>query len=146
MACSAWRRPLLSGAWRRPPMALRVQTFRKEFLAARVRDLVADRALVAVAHAGNMGNVDKALVKATLSEAGAKVNYTRNKYAAKALEAAGLGELSPLLRGMTAIIAGPSEVETAKALHGLSKQLPDFFVLGAMLDSQRILQAESALG
>ena len=48
--------------------------------------------------------------------------------------------LAPLCRGKTALVAGPSEVPLAKTLLELGKELPNFFVMGAVLQQERMLQ------
>ena len=50
----------------------------------------------------------------------------------------------PLLRGITALASGPAEMPLAKTLMGLSKTIPDFFVLGALVNQSRVLQVRPA--
>ena len=121
-------------------MALRVQRLRKDFLVARVRREVERSALVAVVNAGNIGNIQRDEVRRTLSAVGGTITFTKNSLAARGLEAAGAGDLVPLLHGTTAVATGPAEVALAESLWQLSQKLPDFFVIGAKLNQQRVLE------
>eukprot|EP00966_Prymnesium_polylepis_P329673 7385347-Prymnesium_polylepis.1 len=105
---------------------LRLQRFRKQFLAEKVRKMVAERPLVGVTYVGNMSTGERRSVQVELDKVGASISYTRNAYASFGMKAAGFECLVPLLRGQTAIIAGPAEVATAAALQSVSKQLPEF--------------------
>jgi ribosomal protein L10 len=118
---------------------------RKDLLIRRVREQVRDTALVAVASMGSLSSAEKFRVRYDLHQAGATVNFTKNSLVSKGLE--GLGPeaqgLAPLLRGGTLLACGPAEVPLAKQLQSLEKTLPGFYVAGALLNSQRILQARS---
>ena len=120
--------------------ALRIQRVRKEYLINRVRTQVENAALVAVAHVGNMDTADRMLVKKGVEAAGGSITFTKNGLVAKGLERAGADGLVPLLRGHTMLATGPAEVPVASALHDLSKSMPSFFVLGALLEKRRLLQ------
>lgn len=121
-------------------MALRVQRLRKDFLVNRVTRQVERSALVAVVNAGNIGNLQRDDVRRALAAVGGEVTFTKNSLAAKGLTAGGAPELVPLLHGTTALATGPAEVPLAASLHALSQTLPDFFVLGALVNKQRVLQ------
>ena len=129
-------------------MRLNMARVRKELLINRVVQQASgpNAALVAVANLGNLSSADKFKVRYGLEGAGASVNFTKNTLTAKALD--GLGpeaqSLAPLLRGRTLLTCGPAEVPLAKQLLALEKQLPGFYVLGALLNSQRILQVRAA--
>jgi ribosomal protein L10 len=125
-------------------MSLKIQRVRKEFLVGRVTERVKRSALVAVAHVGNLNISDRTLVRRSLTDAGGDVTFVKNSLTAKGLEAAGAHDLAPLLRGNTLLATGPDEVPIAAALHSLSKSVPNFVVLGALLNSrQRILQVRA---
>lgn len=118
---------------------------RKELLINRVCEQARDKALVAVASMGSLGSADKFKLRYGLEKAGATVNFSKNTLMAK-----GLGELGadtqslvPLLRGKTLLACGPAEVPLAKQLLAFEKTLPGFYVLGALLNSTRILQARA---
>lgn len=121
---------------------------RKELLVRRVQEQAgAASALVAVASIGNISSADKFRIRYGLQDTGAAVNFTKNTLVAKALERLGpdaMG-LAPLLRGKTIIASGPAEVPLAKQLLSFEKALPGFHVLGALLNSQRILQVRRGL-
>ena len=123
-------------------LPLKVQRLRKEYIVSRITKSVSNAALVAVAHTGNMTHADRSSLRRTVSEAGGEVTFAKNTLCVKALEAAGgpaIG-LAPLLRGNTVLATGPAEVPVAAALLGAAKTLPDFHVLGALLDQRRLLQ------
>lgn len=122
-------------------MPIRMQRFRKEFLERKVRTMIEEKALVAVAYVGNMNHSDKTMVRQELAKAEATISFTKSTLQRMALDSMGHASLVPLLRGETSIIAGPAEVSTAIALQAISKQLPDFTVLGASLHQRRLLQA-----
>lgn len=116
-----------------------LQRFRKEFLAEKLRRMVVDRPLVAITYVGNMDTFARQKAQLELDKVGASISYVRNAYASHGMRAAGLEGLVPILRGQTAVVAGPADVATAKALQAMSKQLPDFVILGACLNGQRVL-------
>jgi len=109
----------------------------------KMRDEARRAALVAIASTGNLASSDKYRVRYGLQEVGASVDFTKNSLKLKSLQQlAPKGEaLAPLLRGKTLIACGPAEVPMAKQLLALEKQLPDFFVVGALLHQKRVLQA-----
>jgi len=121
-------------------MPIRMQRFRKEFLERKLRTMIEEKALVAVAYVGNMNHSDKTMVRQELAKAEATISFTKSTLQRMALDSMGHASLVPLLRGETSIIAGPAEVSTAIALQAISKQLPDFTVLGASLHQRRLLQ------
>jgi hypothetical protein len=121
-------------------MALRVQALRKDFLAQRVGAMVANSQLVAIAHTGNITDSRRLDVQRAVREAGGDVTFCKNSLKARGLKRAGAGNLTPLLQGPTALATGPAEVPLAAALHRLTKSMPDFFVVGALLNQDRPLQ------
>lgn len=123
-------------------MSLRIQRVRKDFLIKRVYERASTSSLVAVAHVGNLNSKQREEVRQSIAAAQGNVTFTKNSLTAKGLEQASpaAAELAPLLRGMTALATGPAEVPLAKTLLSLSKSIPDFFVLGALVNQQRVLQ------
>lgn len=123
-------------------MSLRIQRVRKDFLIKRVYERASTSSLVAVAHVGNLNSKQREEVRQSIAAAQGNVTFTKNSLTAKGLEQANpaAAELAPLLRGMTALATGPAEVPLAKTLLSLSKSIPDFFVLGALVNQQRVLQ------
>ena len=109
------------------------------------REVASNPALVAIASVGNMSSADKYKLRYSLADVGATLNFTKNTLKLKSMEALG-GEimgLAPLLRGKTILACGPAEAPMAKQLLSLEKSIPDFFVLGALLNQQRILQVST---
>lgn len=118
----------------------------KELAINRMLDEAArGRALVAVASIGNLSSANKYKVRYGLERAGGTINFTKNTLKVKALEQLGAEaeELKLLLRGKTVLACGPADVPLAKELLELEKAMPDFFVLGALLNGQRILQVRT---
>ena len=115
----------------------------KELAFSRVFNQAKNQSLVAVATIGNTSSADKYKVRYDLEGVGATVNLSRNTLKAKGLEMLGddAMKLAPLLRGKTLLACGPAEVPMAKQLLALEKALPEFVVLGALLNGSRILQA-----
>ena len=106
------------------------------------REVISNPALVAIASTGNMTSAEKYKLRYSLADVGATLNFTKNTLKLKSMEALG-GEimgLAPLLRGKTILTCGPAEVPMAKQLLSLEKSIPGFFVLGVLLNQQRILQ------
>ena len=121
-------------------MAMKVQMFRKRFIADGVRDRVLRSQLVAVAHVGSLNVAGREDIRRTLAEVGGEVSFTKNSLAARGLEEAGASGLVPLLHGTTALATGPAEVPLAKSLLKISKAHPNFLVVGAMVNSSRVLE------
>lgn len=121
---------------------LKIQRLRKEFLAARVADMVKSNPLSCVVQTGNLSMPERTAVRQAVQAVGGEITFIKNSVTIKGLELAGgpAMSLAPALKGPTALASGPAEVPLAHALKTLSKELPDFFVLGALLDSQRLLQ------
>ena len=120
--------------------SLKLQRLSKEFVIKGVRESVRRSALVAVAHTGHLPIADRGHILRTVQAAGGSVAFVKNSLAAKGLEQAGADGLVPLMRGKTCVATAPAEVPAAKALLSLSNELPDFYVLGALLNHDRILQ------
>lgn len=120
---------------------------RKEFLINRVRRQMGgpDTSLVAIASYGNLNSSNKLQLRYALDKVGATVNFTKNTLVSKGLETLGpeFLDLAPLLRAKTLFATGPAEAPLAKELLLLEKTMPDFVVLGALLNSQRILQVSA---
>jgi len=123
-------------------MALRIQRIRKEFLINRVCQQASKSALVAVAHTGNLETNQREEVRRSIAAVGGNVTFTKNSLTEKGLQKASpqAAELVPLLRGITALASGPAELPLATTLMALSKNIPDFFVLGALVNQSRVLQ------
>ena len=107
----------------------------------KVRQLVRDRDLVVVAHVGAMTLDERMEINQALHAADAKMTVIRNTLKVRALEAEGLGELTPLVTGSVAVCAGDSSDKLAKALIGISKKNPNFFALGGVLAQRQVVEA-----
>ena len=107
----------------------------------KVRQLVRDRDLVVVAHVGGMTLDERMEINQALHAADANMTVIRNTLKVRALEAEGLGELTPLVTGSVAVCAGDSSDKLAKALIGISKKNPNFFALGGVLAQRQVVEA-----
>mmetsp|Transcript_10456 Transcript_10456/g.33590 ORF Transcript_10456/g.33590 Transcript_10456/m.33590 type:complete len:202 (+) Transcript_10456:27-632(+) len=119
---------------------LRVPRVRKQILVDMMSRKMADRSLVAVAHTGNLTYEQSALLKREVQSAGGSIHVVKNSLLGLGMRNAGLDALVPLLRGKVAVAVGDDEVALAQTLLGASKKVPDFFVLGAVLQSRRVLR------
>ena len=122
-------------------MSLKMLRFRKEFIVEKLSSMIDNAPLVAVAYVGHLDVPEKAMVNSLLKKADARISYSKNTLSKIALENTGNALLIPLMHGLVGVIAGPSEVETAIALKAVTKQFPEFTVLGATLNKERLLQA-----
>ena len=111
---------------------------RKSFIIDRAAKVVSQRAVVAIAHTGNLLTDQKNLLRADMQAAGGDVLFPKNSLAKIALERAGKPSLVPLVSGRVAIAAGDADVGVAKALMALQKKVPSFFVLGATLGERTL--------
>lgn len=125
-------------------MKLNMMRVRKELLINRVQRQVSNNKLVVVGSMGNLSQAQKYEMRYGLEDIGASVNFTKNTLVGKGLEVLGpeAQRFAPLLRGRTVLACGPAEVPLAKHLLSLEKKMPGFHLLGALLDSQRILQVD----
>ena len=119
---------------------LKIQSVHKEFLIKRVINHVQSSSLACICHTGDLNYVQNAHVRTKLGAIDANFTQTRNSLTRVGLERAGMHALTPLCRGTSALASGPNEVQLAKTLLELNKELPNFFVLGAMLNRQRLLE------
>jgi len=130
-----------------PRRGLHFPRIRKELVVGRVREQAGQSALVAVASTANLSSTNQFKVRYSLQDAGASiVPPLKNTLKGMGLRQLG-GEfesLLPLLRGKTMLVCGPTDgaacVPLAKQLLALEKTYPDFYVLGALHHSTRILQ------
>ena len=124
-------------------MALKLQQVRRDFIVQQLRRRMDQSALIAVAQTGNMGKWNHREVRRVIGAAGGEVAFRKNSLMRKSIELTGtphLAELTPLLQNNICIATGPAEVPLAAALHSLSKQLPEFYVTGAIVNGTRLLQ------
>ena len=130
-----------------PEKLRKIQYVRKHMLIKKVTDSVRQSSLAAVCHVGNLDVHQTRLVNRKLEGVGAQMLGTKNTLTRLGLERAGVEGLAPLLRGTTALATGPAEVPLAKALLELGKELPNFFVMGALVNGKRVLQVnDDAIG
>lgn len=119
---------------------LRVQRFRKDFIVKMMTRQLEGKNFVAVAYTGNINYHQQYTLRSDLNAAGASFNIVKNSLMALGFERAGFEPLKPLLRGKVAIASGDADVAIAKTLLSLSKKVPDFTILGAMLNQSLLLQ------
>ena len=124
---------------------VKVHKLRKEFLISQVRKAVEGSALTAVVNIGNLKLDQKVVARRKLEEAGGSLNLTKNSLMSKGFERAGAEGLIPLCRGTSAIATGPAEVPLAKSLLELSKEMPSFLIMGALLNRERLLEVRALL-
>ena len=126
---------------------MKVQHLRKEYLVERMRSMFVKSQLAVVCATGNLNWSESYRLRKEVDKVGGVVTFTKNNLAnvamKKMIEIDGhenAMHMRPLFRGQTCFITGPAEVPLAKSLLDLSKDLPNFYVLGAMLNKERLLQ------
>ena len=119
---------------------MKAQMFRKRFVAEGVRDRVLRSQLVAVVHVGSLNVAGREYIRRSLAGVGGEVSFAKNSLTARGLEEAGASGLVPLIHGTTALATGPAEVPLAASLLKISKEHPQFLVVGAMVNSSRVLE------
>ena len=121
--------------------SVKMQNVYREFVVKQVSQAVRSSELVAIAHTGHLKMAQRSTVIRTMEGVGGHAIFGKNTLLGKGLKKEGAAGLVPLLRGKTALVVGPAEVPAAKALLTLTKEVPNFFVLGALLNSERLLEA-----
>ena len=122
---------------------MKLQRVQREFAVKRVREAVRGSQLVAVAHTGHLPIATRSRVIKAMEDVGGQAVFAKNSLIGIGLKEEGAEALTPLLRGKLALTTGPAEVPLAKKLVELTKEIPDFFVLGAVINSQQLLQVRT---
>mmetsp|Transcript_19548 Transcript_19548/g.32621 ORF Transcript_19548/g.32621 Transcript_19548/m.32621 type:complete len:211 (-) Transcript_19548:218-850(-) len=119
---------------------LRVDRFRKQFLIEKLKTLVHGRPLVAVAYAGNLNNASKALLQGEMQQVGASSCIMKASLGRRAFLECSAEPLASVIKGPTAVVAGDNDVGLAQKLLVISRKVPEFIVLGALLDCRLVLE------
>lgn len=82
-------------------------------------------------------------LRGELHEQGLTLKVVKNSLACRALERAGLGKVSPIFDGPSALLMGGAPVETAKTFAAMRKKRPALVLRGAYVEGE-VLLAEQA--
>ncbi len=119
---------------------LSLTRFRKEFLVEKLAHAVRHKPIVAIAHTPELSRDATAAINAELRPIGALLSQQKNVLTRLGLERANMHPLLPLVKGPTVVVAGDADAALAKALMNLPKVVPDFFVVGALLDGRLLIE------